>query len=89
MKIKEGFVLRRVADNYIVIGVDGEAVDFNGMITLNETGAFLWRILTGEDVSRDKLVNMITSQYDVEKKIAVEDIDAFLKKLADADLIAK
>lgn len=89
MKIKEGFVLRSVADNYIVIGVDGEAVDFNGMITLNETGAFLWRILTDQDISRDKLVNMITSHYDVEEKIAVEDIDAFLKKLADADLIAK
>ncbi len=89
MKIKEGFVLRSVADNFIVIGVDGEAVDFNGMITLNETGAFLWRILTEQDISRDGLVKMLTSEYMVDVNIAEEDIDAFLKKLADADVLAK
>lgn len=89
MRIKEGFILRSVADNYIVIGVDGEAVDFNGMITLNETGAFLWKILAEQDVSRDALVEQITSQYDIEEKIAAEDIDAFLEKLTDADLLVK
>ena len=42
MKIKEGFILREVAGNYIVVAVGSAVKQFNGVITLNETGAFLW-----------------------------------------------
>ena len=48
MKIKQGFILREVAGSYLVVAV-GEAVKrFNGVINLNETGAFLWRLLEKE-----------------------------------------
>lgn len=40
MKIKNGFILRNVSDAYVVVAVGEAAKDFNGMITLNETGAF-------------------------------------------------
>ena len=45
MKIKNGFILRNVSDAYVVVAVGEAAKDFNGMITLNETGAFLWKTL--------------------------------------------
>lgn len=41
MKIKEDFVLRKVADSYVVVPVNKLTLDFNGIINLNETGAFL------------------------------------------------
>lgn len=45
MKIKSDYLLRKVADSYVVVPVGKATVDFNGMINLNETGAFLWQQL--------------------------------------------
>lgn len=87
MKIKDGFVLRNVADNYIVIGVGEEAVDFNGMITLNETGAFLWKILAESDVDKNGLLTSLMHEYDVDADTVERDIDDFLKKLQDGGLL--
>ena len=42
MKLKEDFLLRQVADTWVVMPIGQEMLDFNGMLTLNETGAFLW-----------------------------------------------
>ena len=69
MKIKDGFILREVAGNYIVVAV-GEAVkSFNGVINLNETGAFLWKILqTGGD--EQSLITALLSEYEVSEEIA-------------------
>lgn len=43
MKINDGFSLRKVADSYVIIPVGDNLVDFSAMITINETGAFLWK----------------------------------------------
>ena len=45
MKIKDGFILRKVADSYIAVATGEESVNFNAMVTTNETGAFLWEKL--------------------------------------------
>ena len=65
MKIKEGFMLREVAGNSVVVAV-GENLDFNGMMTLNSTGTFLWNILK-EDVSIDDLVNGLVNEYEIDE----------------------
>lgn len=86
MKIRDGFILREVAGNYIVVAV-GEAVKgFNGVINLNETGAFLWRLMEkGSDV--EGLTNALLEEYDVEKEIAQADAKAFIDKLTEAGLV--
>ena len=45
MKIKDNFILRKVADSYVVVPVGKLTLDFNGIINLNETGAFLFELL--------------------------------------------
>ena len=45
MKIKEDFILRKVADSYVVVPVNNMSLDFNGIINLNETGAFLFKLM--------------------------------------------
>lgn len=88
MKIKNGFVLRQVAGNYIIIGTGDEAVDFNGMITINETGAFLWKILEKE-ISREELAEKMLSEYDVDRDTAEADIDEFIEKLRSSKLLSE
>lgn len=86
MKIKDGFILRQVAGNYIVLAVGEEAVDFNGMITVNETGAFLWEILSA-GATKEEMLEKLMAEYDVDEETAKKDITDFLIKLNDGKLL--
>lgn len=86
MKLKEGFILREVAGETVVIP-SGDAVNLNMMITLNETGAFLWRKLeTGAEES--ELVAALLAEYDVDEATAAASVSAFVKKLCDNGFLA-
>lgn len=86
MKIKDNFVLRKVADSYVVVPVGSLTLDFNGIINLNETGAFLFEILqNGAD--KQTLVNKMLDEYEVTPEKAKADIDVFIKKIEDADIL--
>ena len=64
MKIRDNFLLRQVADTWVVMPIGQEMLDFNGMLTLNETGALLWQKLQ-EGADLDGLVAALTAEYDV------------------------
>ena len=85
MKIKEGFMLRQVAGSYVVVAYGQRAVDFNGMITLNETGAFLWEQLS-KGADKEGLLASMLEAYEIDSETASRDIDSFLKKLEDAGI---
>ncbi len=86
MKIKQGFILREVAGNFIVVPVGKAAIDFNGIITLNQTGAFLWEKMNKE-VTVEELVKHLLDEYNVEKEVAINDITNFIKTLQEANLV--
>lgn len=80
MKIKEGYLLREVAGNNIVVPVGEGTLNFNGVININEVGAFLWKALEN-DITEDELLEKLLSEYDVDKDTAKKDITAFIAKL--------
>lgn len=80
MKIKEGFMLRSVADNYVVVPIGKEAADFNGMITLNETGAFMWQCLE-EGCTKEELVEKVLKEYEAEKEQVIQSAERFMKEI--------
>ena len=86
MKIKKGFMLRSVADRNVVVPIGQASVDFNGLITLNETGAFLWKKLV-DGCSYDELLSALLAEYEVDEATAKEGIDAFLNTARSAKLI--
>ena len=79
MKIKEGFLLREVAGQAVVIPVSA-AMELNGMITLNETGAFLWKAMQ-EETTEEALVQALLGEYDVDEATATEAVKAFTANL--------
>ena len=83
MRIKEGFIIKKLGIGHIVVTVGEACSDFNGMIRLNETGAFLWQsILDGAD-SRDKLIQAMIDRYeDLDQETAEKDLDEFLESIA-------
>ena len=80
MKIKEGFMLRNVADNYVVVPMGKEAADFNGMITLNETGAFMWKCLE-KGCTKEELVEKVLEEYEAEKEQVLQSVERFVKEI--------
>jgi len=63
MKIKDGFVLKEIAGSYVVVPVGEELVDLSAMITVNETGAFLWSLLEN-DVDTDYMCEQVLKEYE-------------------------
>lgn len=86
MRIKDGFILRQVAGNYIAVAVGEESVDFNAMVTTNETGAFLWKKLQNETTEKE-LLDALLSEYDVDEETAKVDISEFLDELRKGKLL--
>ena len=86
MKIKDGFILREVAGNFVVVAVGSAVKDFRAIITLNETGAFLWKTLT-KGATEEELLTALLSEYEVPEQVAKSDIKAFINKLQNANLL--
>lgn len=79
MKIKDGFLLRQVGGQCVVLPV-GEELDMNMMITLNETGTFLWEQLQKE-TDEAALVAALLGEYDVDAETARASVRRFVEKI--------
>ncbi len=79
MKIKDGFVLREVADSFVVMNIGGELA-FNGMITLNEVGAFIWKAVENGD-DAEEIAKKITLEYEIDYETALSDTKVFIDKM--------
>ena len=88
MKIDKNFVLREIAGEYIIIPTGRTALEFNGLITVNEVGMELWKMLQ-EDVTFDDLLNGILEEYDVDENAAREDIQEFLDRLVKGGILTE
>ena len=86
MRITKEFVLREIAGDYIIIPTGKTVFDFNGLITLNEVGVSLWKMLQNE-VTFDDLLQGILDEYDVEPAVAREDIQEVLDQLVNRGII--
>ena len=83
MKIKEGFIIKKLGIGYIVVTVGDASKDFNGVIRLNETGAFLWKSIQDGADSREKLIQAMLDRYeDLNQETAKKDLDEFLGRVA-------
>ena len=86
MKIVDGFILKSIADTNIVVPVGSNSVTFNAIISLNDSGAFLWKQLENEQ-SEESLLAAMLAEYDVDEVTAKKDIDEFLKSMRQANLL--
>ncbi len=85
MRLIEGAVISKVEDKYVLVTV---GVDFDGMIMMNETSAFIVRKLESEQ-SVDSLVGAVTEEYDVSEDDARENIENILRELSELKLLVE
>ena len=80
MKIKQGFVVRTVGGETVVVPVGAMSKTFNGMINLNETGAMLWKFFT-EEHTVEEATALLQAEYQIDEATAKKDAQAFVDNL--------
>ena len=80
MKIHNDFILKEVAGNFLIVPTGEKLIDFTSMITINETGVFLWNYLK-EGASKEELVEIMLKEYEIGKDVVEKDIDEFIEVL--------
>ena len=86
MQIKPGFAMRKIAGSNIVVPVGAASSDFNGMITLNDTGAFLWNCFL-QPTTEAQVVEALMHEYEVERQRAAADVAHFAALLREFSVV--
>lgn len=81
MKISSNYVIREIAGDYIIVPIGQAIFDFQGLITVNEIGAFIWELLQENDLTLNEIETAIKDEYEVEPSIVKKDVIDFLNQL--------
>lgn len=86
MRIKEGFVLKEIAGVNVVVPIASKMISFKAIVSLNESGAFLWKLLETDKTEQD-LLTAFLGEYDIDEQTAKTDISQFIENMKKADLL--
>ena len=81
MLINKDFTIQKVGASYLAVPVGETSKQFHGMIRLNETGAFLWKLMAEKDCTEAELVEALLAEYDVAREIAERDVHTVVELL--------
>ncbi len=74
MRIKDGFTLRELCGEHVVIGEGLSQVNFNKILSMNDSAGYLWKEVQGKDFTLEDLVKLLTDRYEVTAEVAMEDV---------------
>ncbi|MBQ4082651.1 MAG: PqqD family protein [Bacteroidaceae bacterium] len=89
MRIKEGFELREMCGEHIIIATGVANIDFSTVISLNESAAWLWRMVEGKEFTPETLAEMLMQQYEVDEATALTDAEALANRWVNVGIVAK
>ena len=84
MKIKKGFVLREMCGENIVAGEGLEHINFNKLVSLNSTAAFLWKKVSDQEFTAEQMAQYLVEEYGIDMELALKDASALCQAWIDA-----
>ena len=87
MKIKEGFKMRKLGREHIVVPESKGLVNFNKMISFNDTAAYLWEALSGKEFTVEDIRQLLLDKYEVDEEVAGTDAARLARSWAEAGLV--
>ena len=87
MKIKKGFELREVCGEYIIVAYGKENIDFNKVISLNESASFLWKAIADKEFTAETMTSLLCEEYEVDLETAKKDAQALLEEWTKVGLV--
>ena len=79
MKIKDGFILRSICGEYVVVGEGLSQINFNKMLSMNDSAAYLWKEVEGKEFSAEDLIRLLLDKYEVSREMAAADVEKLLE----------
>ena len=89
MKINQGFELREMCGEHIVIGTGVENIDFSKVISLNESAAWVWKEEEGKDFTPETLATLLAEQYEVDADVALADAKALANQWISVGIVSE
>ena len=86
MKVKQGFVVREIADTILAVPTGEILKEHKGLITLNKSGKFIWELLENE-ITVEELIKKVIEKYHVSEERATESVQKFIGSLRDMKVI--
>lgn len=80
MRIIEGFILRNVMGQATIVGEGVGQIDFNKLITLNDSAAYLWQSVEDKEFDMQTLANLLVDKYGIDQDTALTDAKAIANK---------
>ena len=78
MKIKKGFELRELCGEHIIVAYGKENIDFNKVISLNESATYLWKNIIDKEFTAETLASLLCQEYEVDAETANRDAQTLL-----------
>lgn len=89
MRISNQYILREIAGEFIIVPTGQEAQQFQGLISVNETGAFLWKALQESSKTIEELVQELCESYEVEYSQAIKDVETFIELVNEKGMLIR
>jgi hypothetical protein len=89
MRIKEGFILRTICGEHVVVGEGLAQVNYNKLISLNGSAAWLWEQVQGRDFSVEDLAALLLQRYDVSEEQALADSRKLMQVWKENNLVTE
>ncbi len=86
MKTKDGFILREMCGEYIISGEGLEHINFNKLISLNSSAAFLWNAVVGKEFTTESMAQLLVDEYGIDMELALKDSEALCQSWIEAGI---
>lgn len=87
MKFKADYKVRKIAGESVIVRMGAHNVKMTTIISLNPTSEWLWEQLQGVEFDAEKVADLLTGEYEVEREVALKDAIAWIASLQKADLV--
>ncbi len=89
MKTIPGFTLRPLGKEFIITAENVKQINFNKMISLNESAAYLWRSVDGKEFTAETLADLLLERYEIDRETALKDSEAIAAKWIEAGIVTE
>lgn len=86
MQINRDFTIQKVGNSYVAVAVGETSKTFHGMVRLNETGAFLWKLMAEKDCTEEELIEAMLAEYEVDRETVTADVRRIVSTMAENGL---
>ncbi len=87
MRLKSDYKVRRIAGESVIVRMGEQNVRMTSIISLNPTSEWLWQQLSDQEFDAEKVADLLTSEYEVEREVALGDAAKWIEMLRKANLV--